>query len=142
MDFTRHQLRQLAFQSIFIQLFDEELTAELAVDRALELYPRQMTDEQDVPAYLTQVVLGVSEQEEIIDATITKHLKKWKINRIARTDLSILRLAVYEMLYLDELPAKVSLNEALELTKEFSDDESRRFVNGVLSAIMLEAEEK
>ncbi|MGY3766528.1 transcription antitermination factor NusB [Vagococcus vulneris] len=141
LDLTRHQLRQLAFQSIFIQLFDEDLTAEDAVDHALALFPRQFNDGAEIPEYLTIVVPGITEKETEIDAVIVKYLKNWKINRIAKTDLAILRLAIYEMLYLEDVPTKVSLNEALELTKEFSDDESRRFVNGVLSAAMLEINE-
>ncbi|MDY2993900.1 transcription antitermination factor NusB, partial [Ligilactobacillus animalis] len=60
----------------------------------------------------------------------------WTLARLNRIDLLILRLAIYEMLYVDDVPAKVALDEALQLAKEFSDDKSRRFINGVLSNLL------
>ena len=60
----------------------------------------------------------------------------WTLARLNKTDLLVLRLAIYEMLYVDDVPAKVALDEALQLAKEFSDDKSRRFINGVLSNLL------
>lgn len=142
LNFTRHQLRQLAFQSIFIRFFNEDLTSEDAINNTLDLHPFEKELEDEIPHYLIQTVNGVQENQEQIDQLITKHLNKWKIERIAKTDLAILRLTTYEMLCQPDIPNRVALNEALELAKEFSDDESRRFINGVLSSILssLEAE--
>lgn len=80
---------------------------------------------------------GVITNQAQLDAEIEKYLNaKWSIARLNKTDLLILRLATYEMLFVEAIPAKVALNEALQLAKEFSDDKSRRFINGVLSNLL------
>ena len=80
---------------------------------------------------------GVITNQAQLDAEIEKYLNaKWSIARLNKTDLLILRLATYEMLFVEAVPAKVALNEALQLAKEFSDDKSRRFINGVLSNLL------
>ncbi|QNN74427.1 transcription antitermination factor NusB [Vagococcus carniphilus] len=135
-DLTRHQLREVAFQVIFSMLYSEDLEVNEAIENVLEHYDEQSS--QEVPQYLEVVVTGVKEHQEELDKIIEKHLKRWTVSRIAKTDLVILRLALFEMLYISDIPAKVSLNEALEIAKTFSDDESRRFVNGVLSSAMNE----
>ncbi|WP_376716257.1 transcription antitermination factor NusB [Vagococcus carniphilus] len=136
MDLTRHQLREVAFQVNFSMLYSEELEVNEAIENVLEHYDEQSS--QEIPQYLEVVVTGVKEHQEELDQIIEKHLKRWTVSRIAKTDLVILRLALFEMLYISDIPAKVSLNEALEIAKTFSDDESRRFVNGVLSSAMNE----
>ncbi|MDT2813876.1 transcription antitermination factor NusB [Vagococcus carniphilus] len=135
-DLTRHQLREVAFQVNFSMLYSEELEVNEAIENVLEHYDEQSS--QEIPQYLEVVVTGVKEHQEELDQIIEKHLKRWTVSRIAKTDLVILRLALFEMLYISDIPAKVSLNEALEIAKTFSDDESRRFVNGVLSSAMNE----
>ena len=76
-----------------------------------------------------------------LDQTIEKHLKgNWRINRISKMDLIILRIAIFEMKYIEDVPFAVALNEAIELAKTFSDDQSRKFVNGVLSNVLKEIE--
>ena len=136
MDLTRHQLREVAFQVIFSMLYSEDLEVNEAIENVLEHYDEQSS--QEIPQYLEVVVTGVKEHQEELDKIIEKHLKRWTVSRIAKTDLVILRLALFEMLYISDIPAKVSLNEALEIAKTYSDDESRRFVNGVLSSAMNE----
>lgn len=139
-DFTRHQLREIAFQTIFSMLYNEEVTTHVAIDNILDWHASDLADDESVvvPAYVTLVVDGVKARQEELDKHISAHLKGWTVSRIAKTDLVILRLAIFEMVYIEDIPAKVSLNEALELAKEFSDDESRRFINGVLSSVMAE----
>lgn len=136
MDLTRHQLREVAFQVNFSMLYSEDIEVETAIENVLDLYDTQV--DQEIPQYVTLVVAGVKEHQDELDQIIEKHLKRWTVNRIAKTDLVILRLALFEMLYISDIPAKVSLNEALEIAKTFSDDESRRFINGVLSSVMNE----
>lgn len=136
MGLTRHQLREIAFQTSFSMLYDDELKILEAIENVLDLYEEQ--EEQVIPQYVELVVTGVKEHQEELDTVIEKHLKNWKVNRIAKTDLVILRLALFEMLFVSDVPSKVSLNEALEIAKTFSDDESRRFINGVLSSVMNE----
>ena len=82
---------------------------------------------------------GVIEHQVQLDEMIS-YLVNWKLDRIANVDRAILRLAVYEMVYSDDIPANVSLNEAIELAKRFSDDKAAKFVNGVLSNIKTDIE--
>ena len=81
------------------------------------------------------LVTGVFSRLDEIDAVIRRFSKHWKIERIAKAELSILRLGVYELLYEPEIPLRVSINEAVELSKEFADDNSFPFVNGILDAV-------
>ncbi|WP_370590080.1 transcription antitermination factor NusB [Candidatus Vagococcus giribetii] len=136
MELTRHQLREVAFQVSFSMLYSEDVTIHQSIENVLDLYEGQ--ENSEIPQYVELVVTGVKEHQAELDTLIEKHLKRWKVNRIAKTDLVILRLALFEMLYVSDIPHKVSLNEALELAKTFSDDESRRFINGVLSSAMNE----
>jgi transcription antitermination protein NusB len=81
------------------------------------------------------LVTGVFGRLDEIDAVIRRFSKHWKIERIAKAELSILRLGVYELLYDPDIPLRVSINEAVELSKEFADDNSFPFVNGILDAV-------
>ena len=85
--------------------------------------------------YIRDVVEGVFGNLEHIDILIEKHAKGWKKNRIAKVDLAILRLSIYEMFYRDDIPVTVSINEAVELAKKFSGEEAGSFVNGILGKI-------
>lgn len=138
MEFTRHQVREMAFQTMFSMLYQEEMTVDASIENILSMQEVQGEEFPEIPQYLELIVTGVKEHKDEIDLVIEKHLKSWKLNRLAKADLVILRLSVFEMLYVTDVPNRVSLNEALELTKRFSDDDSRRFVNGVLSSVMAE----
>ncbi len=81
------------------------------------------------------LVSGVWTQMQEIDSTITRFSQHWKLARIAKVELTILRLALYEMLFHNDVPAKVAINEAIELAKRFGDDNSKNFVNGILDAV-------
>jgi N utilization substance protein B len=85
--------------------------------------------------YLIDVVEGVNKNIKDIDDIIKIHAKGWKINRISKVDLSILRLSVFELLYRDDIPNSVSINEAVELAKKFSSDDASSFINGILSKV-------
>ncbi|KMY54724.1 antitermination protein NusB [Bacillus sp. FJAT-27231] len=91
--------------------------------------------EEAADEYLSKSVKGTFEHQEDIDATIKAHLEKWSFDRLARVDRNILRLAVFEMKYGDDVPEKVAINEAIELAKQFSDEQAGKFINGVLSRI-------
>lgn len=106
-----------------------------------QLIPSQSDQPTVVPEYLVTLVNGVTEKEAELDEQISPLLaNKWSISRLANPDLIILRLGLYEMEYSAEVPTRVALNEALELAKEFSDDNSRRFINGVLSKLFDKAD--
>ncbi len=91
------------------------------------------TDE--VKAFANQLVIGTATRFADIDPLIATHADNWDMKRMAVIDRNILRLGVYELLYLADVPPKVSLNEAVELAKRFGDAESGRFINGILDTI-------
>lgn len=144
-ELSRHEIREKALQALFPLDFNQELTKKDAIENALALdHAAFISEDEDafVPAYLDQLVGGVLEHKTELDQIIQKHLRKnWSITRIAKMDLIILRLGIYEMLYTSEVPNKVVLNEAIELAKTFSDDQSRKFVNGILSNVMKDIDE-
>ncbi|MDQ0244383.1 N utilization substance protein B [Bacillus fengqiuensis] len=97
---------------------------------------RNVVQTEEIDPFLQKLVLGTVEHVEEIDATLRKHLEKWTLERVAAVDRAILRLAVYEMTYEEDIPTSVSLNEAIELAKKFSDSQANRFINGVLSKVL------
>lgn len=85
--------------------------------------------------YIEDIANGVCNNIYYIDSLIEKHSKGWKINRISKVDLSILRLSIYEINFRDDIPFSVSINEAVELAKKYSSEDSGSFINGILSKI-------
>ena len=120
--------REAAMQLVFEQIFGGEGETEALVD--LIDYTPSENDRQ----YIDMVVAGVKEHAAELDAEISACLRGWTIGRLSRVDLSILRLSVFEMKYA-EIPAAVSINEAVELTRKYSSESSCAFVNGVLGTI-------
>ena len=88
--------------------------------------------------YLTKILKGIQENEEELDKKIEKHLKNWKISRLAKVDLAILRISTYEILFEGDIPIKVAINEAVELAKKYGEDKSPSFINAVLDNIAKE----
>lgn len=120
--------REAAMQLVFEQLFGGIGETETLVD----LIDYQPDEKERV--YIDAAVSGVSAHAAEIDAEISACLRGWTIERLSRVDLAILRLAVYEIKY-SETPAAVAINEAIELTRKFSSEQSCPFVNGVLGTI-------
>ncbi|WP_313469334.1 transcription antitermination factor NusB [Carnobacterium sp.] len=144
MSLTRREIREKALQSLFQLSANKDLTIEEAMQQALTS-AEDLSDEVEivsVPSYLDLLVTGVVEYQTEIDEKIQSHLENWSMDRLAKTDRVIMRIAIFEMLYVPDVPAKVALNEALEITKLYSDEKSRKFVNGVLANIVNELEEK
>lgn len=86
-------------------------------------------------AFLEQLVTGTLAYLKDIDEIFTNHLLNWKLERVSNVDRTVIRIAIYEMKYVTEIPINVSLNEAIDVAKGFGGDESGRFVNGVLSKV-------
>ena len=120
--------REAAMQLVFEQIFGGEGETQALVD-LIDYNPGE-NDRK----YIDMVVAGVRENAADLDAEISACLRGWTIQRLSRVDLAILRLAVYEMKYAS-LPAAVSINEAVELTRKYSSETSCSFVNGVLGTI-------
>ncbi len=96
---------------------------------------------QVVPAvrdFANCLVEGVLKNLDEIDGMIKKYTQHWSLNRIATVDRNILRFAIYEILYMDDIPAKVTINEAIEITKKYADQDSSAFINGILDKILKE----
>ncbi|MCP4652547.1 MAG: transcription antitermination factor NusB [Candidatus Omnitrophica bacterium] len=98
-------------------------------------YIKNDPQRQEVEDFSHSIFGGVEDNLSAIDSVIKKHVKNWEIGRMAIIDRNILRIACFELLYLDEVPPKVSINEAIELAKRFGDVDSPRFVNGILDKI-------
>ncbi|KGN00980.1 antitermination protein NusB [Clostridium novyi A str. 4570] len=82
--------------------------------------------------YINKIVNGIEQNKEDIDKKIEENLTKWKLNRLSKIDLTILRISTYEIMFMEDIPNKVAVNEAIELAKKYSADNSPAFVNGVL----------
>ena len=135
----RSGARELAFKL----LYSLEIQKPENIEEQIELYIESNNiTSQNAKTYMEDVVNGIEKNKEQIDKLIEKNLKSdWKIERISKMDLSILRLAIYEINY-KELPYKVAINEAVELAKKYGEDTSKKFVNGVLASIVKEENKK
>ncbi len=104
---------------------------EVLADDICQFFENQEED-RAYYAFAEELSLGTIENIEAIDKHIVEHANNWTFDRIAKVDLAILRLAIYELLYRTDIPPIVSINEAIDLTKVFSNPDSKRFVNGIL----------
>ena len=125
----RKQARENAFILIFESVCKKDETAEEIFLKATELRGLEYDD------YVREVFFGAYENASHIDEKMEKHLKGWKKERISPVSMAILRLGAYEMLFMSDIPAKVTINEAIELSKKFDDEKSYSFVNGVLNSL-------
>ena len=100
--------------------------------------PPPTADEAETRLFAEPLIRGVLEHREKIDAEIQKHAKNWSLSRMAAVDRNVLRLAAYEMLFREDIPPIVSINEAVDIAKKFSTHDSGKFVNGLLDQIRKE----
>ena len=125
--------RREAREHIIGLLFETEFRKDESI---AEIYATSV-ENREIPAdtYIKKAYFSIFENQETIDETIGAHAKGWKTHRLSNLSRSVLRLAVYEMLYENEIPYSVSINEAVELTKKFDEDKARPFVNGILNSV-------
>lgn len=129
---SRYKMREQAFFLCFEALFTDADIDEIA-DNAGDARDEFLSD------YAIECAKGVSEYRDEIDEKISANLKQgWKISRISKISLALLRVAIYEMLYQDDIPVSVSINEAVELAKKYTGEDDSAFVNGVLGAVAKE----
>jgi N utilization substance protein B len=131
----RRQAREWAVQLLFQTEFNPD-----NLDQALADF---WNDEEKKPSerdktYVNEVVNGVIEKRRDVDRTISKYTENWDVERLGVLDRTVLRVAVYEMLFRSDIPPVVSINEAVEIAKAYISKESGRFVNGVLDRIQKE----
>ena len=128
---NRTRARECALQMLYQA--DIRRTSAAQVDE--EFWQADEPVEADVQAFATQLFDGTMAHLPEIDALIAKHADNWDMKRMAVIDRNILRLGVFELLHLEDVPPKVCINEAIELAKRFGDADSGKFINGVLDAI-------
>ena len=130
---TRRELRE----NVFMMLFRVEFHEEDEMPEQLVLFEEELENlkEKD-SAYINHKCNEIFAKLPELDAAINETATGWKTTRMAKVDLSIIRLALYEMKYEDDIDAKVSINEAVELAKKYGSDESASFVNGVLAKFL------
>ncbi len=126
----RRKARGLAVQVLFSLDFGVD-----SPEEAFDLICKNFDEEKKITSFAKELVLGVWENIKEIDKTINKASKNWRLERMSRVDKSILRLATYELLFRDDIPPKVSINEAVELGKRFGNENSYGFINGILDNI-------
>lgn len=126
---SRKESRKQAFQTLFqLEMKNTDLTINEAINFIKDDYPDLDFE------FIHWLVTGVKDHEQVLDQTIEPKLKDWSIQRLLKTDRIILRMTTFELLHSDT-PPKVIINEAVELTKQFSDEGHYKFINGVLSNI-------
>lgn len=130
--------RKEAREEAFRLLFETEFRTE--EDPAAIFAVSEENREVVADKYIKAVYFGVREHLDEIDAAIERHSKGWKISRITPVSRSAIRLSIYEMMYVEDIPAAVSINEAIELVKKYDDGKMRAFVNGVLNGVKDELE--
>ena len=130
----RSAMRELAFKLIYGIEIQKE-----ADEDCLELFfESNDITEEEVQDYLKEIKEGIEEHQDEINELITHNLKKnWSLNRISKINLSLIKIAIFEMLYLD-LPYKVAINEVVELAKKYADDQAPIFINGILASVVKE----
>ena len=127
----RHRARVLALQALF-EIDCAGHHPALVLERRLEESPLPDPGE----SFARELVQGVEAYREELDRLIRQYAPEWPVDQIAIVDRNILRIAIYEILFCDDTPTKVAINEAVELAKEFGSDSSGRFVNGVLGSLV------
>lgn len=127
---SRRKARELAVQVLFcLEFIQEDIAA------VFDLVCENFSDKKAPRAFARDLVLGTCEKMTEIDDMIRRSSRNWRLERMSRLDRSILRLAVFEILYKEDIPPKVSIDEAVDLGKRFGNMESGKFINGILDDI-------
>lgn len=134
---ARRELRERAFQALMSLEYEKDIVESC---RFAYLYDKDMTNDSDVeiPAFLLNLVTGVEQSKNELDDKLSQYLKEgWTLERLTLIEKNILRLGLFEMTEFDT-PQLVAINEAIELSKKFSDEKSSKFINGILSKFVIE----
>lgn len=132
---TRREEREQAFILVFQQLINRVTISDI-IDTAEE------SAEVRVAEFAEQLALGVQENNVLIDDKIEKNIRGWSMSRLSKVSFALLRVAIYEILFVDSIPVSVSINEAVDLAKKYGGADDAPFINGVLGSIAKELEPK
>lgn len=131
---TRREAREILFCLLFESEFRGDESAQQIYTTSVE--NREICEND----YIRDTYFGIFDKLGEIDAVIGEHANGWKTERLNNVSRAVLRLCVYEMMYKDDIPVNVSINEAIELIKKFDDERARPFVNGVLNSVKVSLE--
>ena len=144
---TRANARELAVHLIYARNFTGDAPEKVVADRLEKEYYAKLAEENQVyserpnraqVAYLDTVVAGVANREEDLNATIQKYSIGWDVSRISRLARTIMQLAIFEILYMDDVPAGVAISEAVRIAKMYDGDDAGAFINGILGTFARE----
>ncbi len=127
--------RKNARESSMQLLFQMEVMEDFSLEN-LNIFLNNNDYDESEEEYIKKTIETVLENKEGIDQAIDDNLKNWSLDRLANVDLAILRIAAYEILYRDDIPKEVSINEAVEIAKKFSAEDSSKFINGILGGLV------
>ena len=145
---TRTNAREIVVHLIYGINYTKETADEAVVNRFAQDYYETLRDENDIytdrpnakqMSYINSVVNGIEEKQDELNGYIAKYAVNWHIDRISRLARSIMQLAIYEILYVDDVPTSAAINEAVELTRKYEDEDIVSFVNGILGSFAREA---
>jgi transcription antitermination protein NusB len=131
---SRRKARILAFQAIYAWDSSGGRAEGLLDFDWLDAEKRESLDEE-VATFARLLIAGTLESIERVDAAIRSHLQNWSFERLKRVDLAVLRISTYSLLFQRDIPAQITIDEAIEIAKEYGSDDSYRFINGVLDGI-------
>ena len=132
---TRRKAREVALQA----LYQYELLQQGEGERfSFEQFCSHFQVNKKAIPYARTLLVGIHENEKEIDQHISKYAENWRLERMSVIDRNILRLAVFELIYQNDIPASVAINEAVEIAKRYSTDDSGPFINGILDAMAKE----
>ena len=133
---SRKEARDILFGLLFETEFKNG-------DSPAEIYDLACKD-RDIPAdsYVKNTFFGVISRSQLLDAVITKYSKGWKAERLSRVSRTILRIAIYEILFIDDIHPNISISQAVELSLKYGEDKAKQFVNGVLSGLFKDVDGK
>ncbi len=133
---SRRKSRILAFQAVYSWDFTSEKLENLNSFEWLDKETDNLKPETKIFASL--LINGTIENIRVIDETITRHINNWKFERISKVDLAILRISVYSLLYQKDIAGNITIDEAVDISREYSSNDSYRFINGVLDSVFRE----
>jgi N utilization substance protein B len=132
---TRRQAREIAMQALFYMGMRSNISVEM-----LEHFCGNFCPSKKTQPFFLKLVNGVLGAKDELDTLIERFSKNWDINRMSGVDRNVMRIAVFELLYCDDIPPKVSINEAVDVGKKFGSEESGAFINGIMDSIREELE--
>ncbi len=131
----RRKSRELALQFLYGHDFQGQSCEPEKIEQWLEVFCDVFEADEKTLPYCRDLIFGICQEKDAIDSLIKKHSHNWRIERMSFVDRNLLRIAVYEMSFCDDVPVQVAINEALEVAKRFSVKDSVGFINGILDSI-------